>query len=73
METVKEIRKNIIKDIDLFYTAAFSALCHCNDNPEGVFPTKCSCQTKNVQESITMLLDLRKRLLNKYGGNLELD
>lgn len=73
MDTVKEIRKHIVKDIDTFYEAAFSAICHCVKNPSGVFPTECSCQTKDVQESITLLLNLRKELLRKYAGGLEID
>lgn len=73
MDTVKEIRKNIVKDIDTFYEAAFAAICHCSNNPKGVFPTECSCQTKDVQESITLLLNLRKELLRKYAGGLEID
>lgn len=58
--------KEVIEDIEYFYEAAFAALCHCNKNPEGAFPVKCSCQTEKVQEALELISEIKDKLTNKY-------
>lgn len=64
---MQDLKEQIRKDIDTFYRVAFSAICHCDNNPAGVFPADCECEsTRRVQEAINLLLEFRKELLKKY-------
>lgn len=58
--------------VDMMYEAALCALCHCDDNAQGMFPCNCTCEeTTRRSESIEMLNKLRRDIiqeLNKYNN-----
>lgn len=56
--------------IQLMYEASIAALCHCDNNPSGLYPEGCPCeQTKETHEKIEMLLETRKFLMQKLKEN----
>lgn len=65
----QQIRKDHLKDdLDLFFQAAMSALCHCYDHTEGFYPESCGCDsTAKVEEAVRMLVREHKNLIRKYG------
>lgn len=54
----KKIRDSILK----MYQAAFSAICHCGDNPAGAFSCGCD-KTKKTQEAISLILRVKREVL----------
>lgn len=60
-------KEELENDLDSFYWAAISAICHCFNHTTGSMPDDCDCQTREkIIESKTLLLKELKRLKNKY-------
>ena len=56
-------------DIDLFFQASMSALCHCYDHTDGFYPDSCDCdQSERVRESVSLLIEEHRKLIKKYDA-----
>lgn len=61
-------KEQLREDIDRFFNAAMSSVCHCYDHTKGFYPDDCECDsTKRIHESMALLIEERQRLLRKYG------
>lgn len=55
-------------DLDDYFQAVLSAICHCYDNTEGLYPDNCSCdQREKVNESISAIINEHRKLKQKYN------
>lgn len=53
-----------VEAVEMMWQAAMCGLCHCNNNPSGIFPCDCDCEvTEKYSESITMLLEVKNDIL----------
>jgi hypothetical protein len=60
-------KQDIKEDIDMFFHASMSALCHCYDHTEGFYPDSCGCdQREAVSESIRLLVEEHRRIVRKH-------
>ena len=61
--------QEIKADLNLFFQASMSALCHCYDHTDGFYPDSCSCEESDkIKESVDLLIDEHRRLIEKYNG-----
>lgn len=64
--SIEEINE-VIEDLDWQYRAAYSAICHCEKNPSGVFGENCPCEhRKDVAEALQLILEIKNQLVTKY-------
>ena len=59
-------KEDLKEDIDQFFQASMSAVCHCYDHTNGFYPDTCDCGTAKVYDSMKLLVEEHRAIIQKY-------